>query len=452
MVKHSTEYLCQACGYKTPKWMGKCPSCNGWDTFTKEEKVERKGSSGSKREISSILPLSELPEISSHLISTKIPEFDRVLGGGFTKNSTILLSGDPGIGKSTLLLQVISLLSNEKRICLYATGEESPEQIKIRSERLKLDCGRLLVASETIVERIIAIMEEVKPEVLVIDSIQTIYTEELDSAFGGINQIRESAARLIEKAKENNVCIFFVGHVTKDGQIAGPMTLEHMVDTVIYFEGDSKSQYRILRAIKNRFGPTDEVGIFEMSERGLIEVSNPSRIFLSDTVEKTPGSIALACIEGTRPFLVEVQALCAKTNYGVPSRICTGVDRTRIMLLVAILEKKLGLNLSDQDIYVNITGGLKINERASDLPIACAIVSSFLNKTMSRKSFLFGELGLTGEIRGSRHPLKRITEGAKLGFERCFIPLENLKNLNNRDTKLEIIGVKSVDEILDKIF
>ena len=453
MTKNTTEFICQSCGYKSPKWLGKCPSCSQWDSLTEESVISKKqGAHKSSKTATKPIELMKIEFEGARLFSSKIPEFDRVLGGGFTSNSTILVSGDPGIGKSTLLLQVMGRLATGKQNCLYITGEESPRQIKMRSERLGAQGESLLVFSETNCEAIVDAINEVKPDVITVDSIQTLYTQDLDSAPGSISQIRECASRLIQLAKEKNICIFFVGHVTKDHQIAGPMTLEHMVDTVIYFEGDLKSQYRILRATKNRFGTTNEIGIFEMVENGLKEVTDPSLIFLSETCEKSPGSIAMANMEGTRPILIEVQALCSASNYSVPTRISTGIDRNRILLLVAILEKRLGLNLTQQDIYINITGGFRVDERAGDLPCACAIVSSLLNKTMPRKTFLFGEIGLTGEIRGSRFPEKRLVEGTKLGFERCIMPIENLKNINNKTTGIEVIGIKSVDEIIDKIF
>ena len=327
-----------------------------------------------------------------------------------------------------------------------------PTADKLRADRIGTKTPKLLVLPETNVERILEAMEETKPDVAVIDSIQTIYSDDIASPAGSVTQIREGASRLIQAAKEKDICIFFIGHVTKDGQIAGPMTLEHMVDTVIYFEGDPKSQYRILRAIKNRFGATNEIGIFEMLDDGLKEVSNPSQIFLNHASEKSSGSVVTANLEGSRPLLIEVQALCSPSTYSIPTRITTGIDRNRVMLLIAILEKRLGIVLSNQDIYVNVTGGFRINERAGDLAAASAVLSSYRDKVVQKGSFFFGEIGLTGEIRGSRHPLKRILEGEKLGMKRCVLPLDNLKSLAHKDSGIELIGIRSIEELADKIF
>ncbi len=452
MPKISSEYVCQSCGYTSPKWLGRCPACSQWDSLIEE--TVRSKSKYSKAKVSSqkALKLSEITNSSSILFSTGISELNRVLGGGFTPNSTVLISGDPGVGKSTLLLQTLSDLAANGQKALYITGEESLNQIKMRAGRITASPQDLYILSETNLESMENVLIEMKPSIVCLDSIQTASTSDIQSVAGSVNQIRECAARLIKIAKENDICIFFVGHVTKEGHIAGPMTLEHMVDTVIYFEGDTKSQYRILRAVKNRFGTTNEIGIFEMGSEGLKEVKNPSGIFLSNTCEKTPGSVAMANIEGTRPFLLEVQALCSNSNYSVPTRISTGIDRNRILLLIAILEKKLGLNLYNKDVYVNITGGVRINERAGDLPVASAIISSHKNSTMPKKSFIFGEIGLTGEIRGSKYAQKRILEGAKLGFERCILPQENLKNLKKKDYNLELVGIRFLDEIFSKVF
>jgi DNA repair protein RadA/Sms len=452
MAKQTVEHVCQNCGYKTPKWLGKCPSCSQWDTMIQEVATQRK-SQTSRFGSQLARPLKEINISQYRLISTGISEFDRVLGGGFTSNSTILISGDPGIGKSTLLLQALNRLSAKSFKCLYVTGEESPNQIKMRAERIGNLSDSLYVLAETNLDRISSAFDEIMPSIAVIDSVQTIYSEETGSMPGTLSQIRETAFRLIELAKARNVTIFFIGHVTKEGLIAGPMSLEHMVDTVIYFEGDTKSQYRILRAIKNRFGATNEIGIFEMSDSGLKEIENPSQIFLPESTQAPcGGSVVLASMEGTRPFLVEVQALCTPSSYSVPTRISTGIDRTRVMLLVAILEKKLGVVLANQDIYVNVTGGFRINERAGDLAVAGAILSSFYNKKMPPKAFTFGELGLTGESRASLSPNNRISEGEKIGLTSCFLPTDNLKHLKGRDSKIELIGVKSIEDFADKLF
>ena len=450
-MKTTTYFICAGCGFKSPKWLGKCPSCDKWDTFS-ETVEERKHPKKNKSVQGVPTPLGKIDKSLNRTIPSGIGELDRVLGGGFTSNSTVLISGDPGIGKSTLVLKLMSLLSAKGLTCLYVTGEESPEQIKTRAERISAYNEDLMILSDTDMGSVTNAIDEIKPDIVAIDSIQTLNNNDLNSSAGSITQVRDNSAVLIDMAKQNNMCMFFVGHITKEGQIAGPMTLEHMVDTVVYFEGDPKSQYRILRAIKNRFGTTNEIGIFEMTEKGLKEVPNPSQIFLGETCEKTPGSIAMANMEGTRPFLVEVQALCSSSTYSVPTRITTGIDRNRVLLLIAIIEKRLGFNLAGKDIYVNITGGFKIFERASDLPIVCAVASSYLNKIMPKKSFIFGEIGLTGEVRGSKFAINRIIEGQKLGFERCIMPKENLKNFSGRDIKIELTGVEYVDEIPDKVF
>lgn len=452
MARATTEYRCENCGYKSPKWLGRCPSCSSWDTML-EERIEKR-SPGKRRSKEALKPvkLRDIDKRDSQLIPSGISELDRVLGGGFTSNSTILISGDPGIGKSTLLLQALQTISGRGDICLYVTGEESPRQIKIRADRLKKNPEDLFILAETDIENICKAIEEISPSIITIDSIQTVQHPDIPSPPGSVNQIRECTAKLVEVAKEKDTCVFFVGHVTKDGSIAGPMTLEHMVDTVVYFEGEARSQYRILRSVKNRFGTTNEIGVFEMTQKGLEQVKNPSGIFLSQTCERSPGSIAMANMEGTRPFLIEVQALCSQSNYSVPTRIATGIDRNRTLLLIAIAEKKLGLKMSNQDVFINITGGVRINERAGDLPIMCAMISSLMNKTMPKKSFIFGEIGLTGEIRPSKMPALRIAEGEKLGFERCILPADNLSSVKLPHSKLELIGVQSVDEIMTKVF
>jgi len=382
---------------------------------------------------------------------TGIREFDRVLGGGLVSGTLVLIGGDPGIGKSTLMLQALYGLAENGRKVLYVSGEESVRQMRMRSQRLSTISSGLMVVSENDMESILLMAESVQPDVMVIDSIQTMYSPELTSAPGSVTQVRESAMQLMLMAKKTGTPIFLVGHVTKDGAIAGPRLLEHMVDTVLYFEGDRNHVFRILRAVKNRFGSTNEIGVFEMNETGLNEVANPSALFLSERPENAPGSVVTASMEGTRPILVELQALANSTSFGNPRRTILGIDQNRVALLVAVMEKKLGLHLMGHDIFINVAGGVKIDEPAVDMGIVSAIASSFLDRPIHKGTLIFGEVGLTGEIRGIGHVEIRVAEAKKMGFDRCLVPQSNLKRMT-KIKGIELIGVKTVSEAIENLF
>jgi DNA repair protein RadA/Sms len=431
MAKPKIVYSCQGCGYQSPKWMGKCPDCNQWNTFA-EEKYEKAAyprgelSLGTKETPASI---HEINTSEEDRILSGIGEFDRVLGGGLVAGSVILIGGDPGIGKSTLLLQAFAAVSRKGLTCLYVSGEESQRQIKIRAERLGIAAPNLLILSETALERIIEQVKKIKPGLLVIDSIQTIFTSTIPSAPGSIAQVRESSGSIIVLAKKTGLTTFLIGHVTKDGAIAGPRVLEHMVDTVLYFEGERGHSFRILRAVKNRFGSTNEIGVFEMKEAGLKEVTNPSEIFLMERPLEVPGSAVVCSMEGTRPILVELQALVSRSFLAVPRRTTIGVDHNRVALLVAVLEKKMGAQLFNQDIFVNVAGGVHVDEPAVDLGIIAAVASSHKEKNIDPRTVFFGEVGLAGEIRGISQAEARVKEAGKLGFERCILPASNSSQL-----------------------
>ena len=449
-----TIFRCQSCGYKTPKWMGRCTECGGWDTFA-EETSSFAGSQGIMGNISATqpvpVPIDSIVIEDEYRYSTNIKEFDRVLGGGLVPGSLVLIGGDPGIGKSTLMLQVLLGLAQKRFKVLYISGEESIRQIKIRSQRLSVLSSRLLVVSEIDINSILVMIEKVKPDVLVIDSIQTMFSPDLASAPGTVSQVRESTVKLMMMAKKTNIPVFIVGHVTKDGAIAGPRLLEHMVDTVLYFEGDKNHMFRILRAVKNRFGSTNEIGVFEMNEKGLEEVSNPSALFLSERPAISPGSVVTACIEGTRPILVEIQALAGATSFGTPRRTILGIDNNRVALLLAVIEKRLGMQLLGLDIFMNVAGGVKIDEPAIDMGIVSAVVSSFLDKKIINGTVVFGEVGLTGEVRATGHVEARAAEAEKMGFTRCLVPASNLKRMT-KNSKMEIVGIKSISDALAVLF
>ena len=433
MAKPKIVYSCQSCGYQSPKWMGKCPDCNQWNTFA-EEKYEKavhpRGelSLGTREAPTSI---HEIDTAEEGRVLSGIAEFDRVLGGGLVAGSVILIGGDPGIGKSTLLLQGFAALSQKGLTCLYVSGEESQRQIKMRAERLGIAAPNLLILSETSLERIIEQVKKIKPGLLVIDSIQTIFSSTLPSAPGSIAQVRESSGSIIVLAKKTGLTTFLIGHVTKDGAIAGPRVLEHMVDTVLYFEGERGHSFRILRAVKNRFGSTNEIGVFEMKEAGLKEVTNPSEIFLMERPLAVPGSAVVCSMEGTRPILVELQALVSRSFLAVPRRTTIGVDHNRVALLVAVLEKKMGAKLFNQDIFVNVAGGVQVDEPAVDLGIIAAVASSHKEKNIDPRTVFFGEVGLAGEIRGISQAEARVKEAGKLGFERCILPASNSSQLSH---------------------
>lgn len=451
MTKIQTKYVCQSCGYVSPRWVGKCPSCNEWNTFVEEVSTPLRLSKKPAGAASTIEPVSleDLETEDVPRVKTNIDEFDRVLGGGLVPGSLILLGGDPGIGKSTLMMQMALKLQGQ--VILYITGEESVRQIKLRAERLHGERTKsILLLAETNLDLILDIIERGTPDLIIVDSIQTMYRPGLESAPGSVSQVRESTALLLRLAKTQGIPIFVVGHVTKEGVIAGPRVIEHMVDTVLQFEGEAHYAYRILRALKNRYGSTNEIGIFEMHEDGLQEVKNPSEAFLSERRYGTSGSTVVSSIEGSRPILIEVQALVTPTSYGMPQRNTTGFDYRRLSLLLAVLEKRVGLHLGTQDVFVNIAGGVKIDEPAVDLGIAASIASSLRDIPVDSSTVAVGEIGLGGEIRTIGHVGKRIQEAAKLGFKRIVIPHNNLKGVKGQDG-IDIVGVQSVNEGIQQL-
>lgn len=451
MARVHTRYVCQNCGTESPRWIGKCPNCNEWNTFT-EEIVSRVQPRRAKRKlVESVhpVPMTEVDSVDSERIKTGLEEFDRVLGGGVVLGSVCLLGGDPGIGKSTMMMQVAAQLKDH--IVLYITGEESIKQIKLRSERLRFPPSKnLLLLAETNMEVINDLIGRGEPDLIIIDSIQTMYRPELESAPGSVSQVRESTALLMKIAKSKGIPVFIIGHVTKEGVIAGPRVVEHMVDTVLQFEGERHHAYRILRAAKNRFGSTNEIGIFEMQDTGLREVKNPSEVFLSERTYGTSGSTVVASIEGTRPILVEVQALVTPTAYGMPQRNSTGFDYRRLSLLLAVLEKRVGLRLGSYDVFVNVAGGVRIEEPAVDLGIAVSIASSLRDVPVDSQSVAVGEIGLGGEIRTINQIEKRILEAKKLGFKRIIIPKNNLRGLK-ANGEIELIGVERIQQALEAL-
>ena len=443
-------FRCQSCGGQTPKWMGKCPDCGAWDTL-----VEERISSGVlKKKKSSFLPepvlIDSVKVEETDRVKTGMAEFDRVLGGGIVEGSLILIGGDPGIGKSTLMLQVLSKLSDSGKKCLYVSGEESVRQLSMRGKRLDSCGASMFVVSETDLDSILALVEQSKYDALVIDSIQTVFHPDVSSTPGSVTQIREAAMQFMKLAKSTGIPVFLVGHVTKVGAIAGPRIMEHMVDTVLYFEGDKTHVFRILRAVKNRFGPTNEIGVFEMNEKGLAQVPNPSAVFLSERSAVAPGSVVTSCMEGTRPILVEIQGLVSSSSLGTPRRTVLGLDNHRVALIVAVMEKRLGMNLSGLDIFMNVTGGVKIVEPSADLAIAAALASSFLDKPVDKNTTLIGEIGLTGEIRAVGHVQARIKEAAKMGFTKCLVPSSTIKQLSKiKGMTIESVSfLKSAMEVL----
>jgi DNA repair protein RadA/Sms len=450
MVKARTIYSCQSCGHAAHRWLGRCPDCGGWNTFV-EEKAEL-GEHGSSVPPAALpFPISGLDSAAEYRMSTGIGELDRVLGGGMVPGSAILVGGDPGIGKSTLMLQAMGAIAGAGGRVLYATGEESARQIRLRGERLGALSANLMVYPETSVEHIMAAAREVSPAVIVVDSIQAVYSSSLESGPGSVSQVREAATLLIRHCKAADVPLFLVGHVTKDGAIAGPKVLEHMVDTVLYFEGDRGHAFRILRAVKNRFGSVMEIGVFDMREDGLREVVNPSEFFLAERPEGASGSSVVPSLEGSRIVLVEVQSLVCPTLFGVPRRTVVGVDYNKVMLLAAVLEKKAGLSLANHDIFLKVAGGIRLDEPAVDLGILAAIASNYLDRPVETRTAVFGEVGLAGEVRAVSHAAHRVREAAKLGFTRCIMPRGNLKALEpERDSAL--VGVSTVNEAMDRFF
>lgn len=451
MLKNKkTVYFCQECGYESAKWMGQCPACKAWNTFVEETVSSQKSSSGSiktTQKKTEPVVLKDISLSSDERQSCGISELDRVLGGGIVPGSLVLVGGDPGIGKSTLLLQVCRNLSSQGVSVLYISGEESLRQIKLRADRLGTFNDKLKLLCETNLENIREIIERTKPDVAVVDSIQTMFHEDISSAPGSVSQVRESTNVLMQIAKGMGVSIFIVGHVTKEGNVAGPRVLEHMVDTVLYFEGDRHASYRILRAVKNRFGSTNEIGVFEMQNSGLEEVKNPSEFLLNGRPENASGSVVACSMEGTRPILIEIQALVCPTNFGMPRRTAAGTDYNRVNLLMAVLEKRIGFPLSNHDAYVNIAGGIKMNEPAVDLGIVLAIVSSYKNRPLDEKTIVFGEVGLSGEVRAVNMPEQRVAEAKKLGFTTCILPEASVKMVKSIKG-IRVIGVKSVNEAI----
>ena len=444
-------YFCQNCGHEESKWLGQCPMCREWNTFVEEKVTVSKGTAAKNtvRE-AEVVTLSSVSTDQEDRMQTEIEELDRVLGGGVVPGSLVLVGGDPGIGKSTLLLQVCKRLSDQGRKVLYISGEESLKQIKLRANRMGTFSDHLLLLCETNLETIRQVIEREHPAVAVIDSIQTMYSEEVTAAPGSVSQVREATNTLMQIAKGLNITIFIVGHVTKDGTVAGPRVLEHMVDTVLYFEGDRHASYRILRGVKNRFGSTNEIGVFEMRETGLEEVPNPSEYMLNGRPEDASGSVVACSMEGTRPILMEIQALVCRSNFGMPRRTAAGTDYNRVNLLMAVLEKRVGLPLSNYDAYINIAGGIRMNEPAIDLGIVMAIVSSYKNQSISPGTIVFGEVGLSGEVRAVSMPEQRVAEARKLGFKTCIMPQVS-KDMLKRVEGIEVIGVKSVNQAMNLI-
>ncbi|MDH4265668.1 MAG: DNA repair protein RadA [Deltaproteobacteria bacterium] len=456
MTKIKTVFGCQNCGYQAPKWLGKCPDCGSWNSFVEEQLSALPERSAQAISISGqAFPPQSITVIETceeGRLKTDVSEFDRVLGGGLVIGSVVLIGGDPGIGKSTLLLQALDKLARKGVSVLYVSGEESLRQTKIRADRIGVSSSNLYVLAENSLEKIIEDLKKLKPKVAVIDSIQTVFTAQLQSAPGSISQVRESAGKLMLLSKSTNLSTFLIGHVTKEGAIAGPRVLEHIVDTVLYFEGDRGHPYRILRAVKNRFGSTNEIGVFEMKDGGLEEVANPSELFLAERPIDVPGSVVISSLEGSRPILVELQALVSPTSYGMPRRTAIGVDPNRVSLLVAVLEKKVGMNLAQQDIFVNVAGGVRVDEPAVDLGVVSAVASSFLDKPIPFKTMVIGEVGLAGEVRGIHQAEMRMKEASKLGFKRCLLPQSNRSRITLELAGLEIVGIGSVEEVLEILF
>lgn len=454
MAKTRTIFICQECGHQVSKWLGKCPECNSWNSFSEERQLQSSSpKSRNNFESSTPLTITQVQPVQENRMMTGIGEFDRVLGGGMVQGSLILIGGEPGIGKSTLTLQSMGHLSKQGKKVLYVSGEESGSQIKLRAERLDALSENLLICSEICVEGIIQWIDKIQPEVLVLDSVQTFYTEDLQSAPGSIGQVREVAFKIFQEIKRRNLPTLLIGHINKDGAIAGPKSLEHIVDTVVYFEGEQGHAYRALRAIKNRFGPTPEIGVFKMAPTGLIPVENPSEWFLAERPEDSSGSAIVATLEGSRTLLVEVQALVStSSSIGMPRRMATGFDHNRMSLLIAIMEKRLGMNLQGEDIFVNLAGGIKITEPALDLGVAAAIASSFQDRPIDAELVLLGEIGLTGEVRTVMQLEARLIEARRLGFKRCIVPHSAKKAKTLLTDGIEISFAKNLTEVFEQIF
>ncbi len=453
MPKAKTIFVCSNCGYESAKWLGKCPACNEWNSFYEEKVVNTSSTAGGKSSVSKEknMPrkLKEVQGIETARTSTGIGELDRVLGGGLVKGSLVLVGGEPGIGKSTLILQLCDKVKGEGKV-LYISGEESAEQVKIRADRLNINNDDLMFLGETNIDNIQDTIISVNPKLVIIDSIQTMYSEEITSAAGTVSQVREITARIMRMCKDNGITTIIIGHVTKDGNIAGPRVLEHMVDTVLYIEGERYFSYRILRSVKNRFGSTNEVGMFEMKNEGMVEITNPSSILISERNDNPAGSVIIASMEGTRPLLVELQALTTPSVFGIPKRTANGIDYNRLAVLIAVVEKRAGINLGGQDVYLNVVSGIKLTEPAVDLGIILACTSSYKNISIPQDVVAIGEVGLTGEVRAVNMIEKRIKEAEKLGFKKCIIPESN-KKLLKEEYKLDIIGVRNINEAIKEL-
>lgn len=448
-MKQRRIYVCGRCGYQAPRWLGKCPDCGAWNSMA-EEVAHRETKGSPLARGGEPLPICQVEGVPEDRTMTGITEFDRVLGGGVVAGSIVLIGGDPGIGKSTLLLQVSDRLSRGGKPVLYVSGEESPRQIGMRGRRMGIVSPDLYLLAETSLDAIVSRAGMVAPAAIVIDSIQTIHSETVESAPGSVSQVRECAGRLMLHAKQTGVPVFLVGHVTKEGALAGPRVLEHLVDTVLYFEGERSHSFRILRAVKNRFGSTNEIGVFDMREEGLAEVENPSELFLTERPATSAGSVVVSSLEGTRPLLVELQALVCGTPYGVPRRTTIGVDQNRVALLVAVLEKKGGLHLGGQDIFINVAGGVKLTETSIDLGIVAALASSHLDRPIPADTIVIGEVGLAGEVRGIASPDVRVKEGKKLGFRRFILPRSSARKCGVEG--VDVVGVSSVSDMLELLW
>jgi len=451
-ARPKTRFVCQECGYQGLRWSGRCPECAEWNSL--REEVEREASAMKQRTVADgipeAVPIGDIVQTEEFRLQSGIEELNRVLGGGVVPGSVVLIGGDPGIGKTTLLLQTLNSLEKTGEVGLYVSGEESPQQIKMRADRLGIHSPNLYVVAATSLEEIFRVAETVNPRVLVVDSIQTVFTKELTSAPGSVSQVQEIGCQLMWYAKRTNVPVFIIGHVTKEGVIAGPRLLEHIVDTVLYLEGDKGQSYRILRAVKNRFGPTNEIGVFEMKDEGLTEVDNPSAMFLTGRIGSSAGSVVVSSVEGSRPLLVELQALVAETTYPMPKRMAKGVEANRVALLLAVMEKRLGLHFIGHDVYVNVVGGLRIDEPTVDVGIVCAVLSSFRETALDARLAVMGEVGLGGEVRPVQHADLRIREAMKLGFTRCVVPAPNLEHWKPI-AGIEVVGVREIGEIWDVV-
>jgi DNA repair protein RadA/Sms len=451
MKKTETVFVCQSCGHKSGKWLGKCPECGEWNSLLEEKHQTSRRQNGFRlREVTAVA-FTEIEPQDDRRLPSGVTEFDRVLGGGIVPGTLVLIGGDPGIGKSTLLLQVADKLSDAGTRVLYVSGEESERQIKLRGERLAVTAQNVFLLPETNLENIFREIERLKPGAVIVDSIQTVFSGQIESAPGSVSQVREVAHQFLLLAKNRGVPVFLIGHITKEGSIAGPKALEHIVDTVLYFEGERHHNHRIVRAVKNRYGAANEVGVFEMTGRGLMPVANPSQMFLQERPQNVAGSIVTACMEGTRPLLVEIQALVSGNKYGTGRRMTQGLDQNRVALMIAMLEKRAGLQLTGDDVFVNIAGGLEVDEPAADLGVVTAIASSFKNTIIDPHTAVFGEVGLTGEVRGAMQASVRAREAQALGFKKIVMPASNVGGLE-RLLGVRVVGVKSVDEALEELF